>query len=109
MGAPKIDHTAATAEGYVSGDSTDVATAAALREARASESGWKRHKDALTAAVKARLGGAKGIVVDGVLILDVSPRAGRAKVDLDVLRIKYPDVYAEVVTFGDPSEVINIK
>ena len=109
MGAPKIDHTAATAEGYIVGTADDAMLADALREARASEAGWKRHKDAITATVKARLGKAKGIVVDGTLVLDVSTRAGRAKVDLDVLRIKYPDVYREVVSFGDPTEVINIK
>ena len=101
---------AAVLEGYVVLDAEQERQVEYLRAARANEKGWKVRKDTLTAGLKNLLAGAKGAVTaDGTVLVELSTRAGRKKVDLDLLAAKYPEAYAECVSAGEPQTVLSLK
>jgi len=103
-----IDTHAAEAEAAVVLTTEQVKVFTDLRAARDAEKGWKREKDRLTAAARSILDGAKGAVYKDRIVATVSSRAGRRSVDLDRLRVEYPEAYRACVTTGDPTEVINL-
>ena len=103
-----IDREAAHAEGYVELSKDEADLVAQLRAARKNESGWKKHKTAVTERVKGLVAGAKGAMYEGRVVLTVDTRNGRRTVDLDRLAARWPEAYEDTVSIGAPSTVLSL-
>ena len=103
-----IDREAAHAEGYIELSKDEADLVKQLRAARTNESGWKKHKTTVTERLKGLVGGAKGAMYEGRVVLTIDTRNGRRTVDLDRLAARWPEAYEDTVSVGAPSTVLNL-
>lgn len=82
--------------------STTLSPSDALRFCRAMNSAIKKRSDEVSAAILASVNGVPG-KYPGFTIID---QAGRASVDTALMAEKYPDAFAECVTWGSPYKTV---